>query len=373
MHALDQTGYAMNFSDISKGSNTAPCGISHFHEFRPAEKVVGPFMVWELTDDHGWTYDYHWKRPTQDLNPIGFYSVRNLIVTRPGSNILSTNLVYDCATGFDNQRSIPQEDDCFLQSHKNKIIIDEPVVIGDGVSLDVWGHWLIDYLPRFAVVKAMMGERFSEMKILLPHSSPQWIYRFLELALGLRRENIINYNPGSDIVLCREAILPSYCYTNEFSFHSFVRDFYTSLTPSLGSDKKTRKILVSRSDFLHSNRQLSRRAIFEEMALERGYEIIHPEKFSLEEQIQIFSEAAAVVGEHGSGMHSTLFSGPGTVVGCLGFWNAVQLHIGYLMGHQNVYVTRNCKWPTPENNQYRIECTEEDLKSFFEKVDSLIQ
>ncbi|WP_228119122.1 glycosyltransferase family 61 protein [Gluconobacter oxydans] len=109
------------------------------------------------------------------------------------------------------------------------------------------------------------------------------------------------------------------------------------------------------------------------MALDRGYEIIHPEKFSLEEQIRIFSEAAAVVGEHGSGMHSTLFSSPGTVVGCLGFWNAVQLHIGYLMGHQNVYVTRNCKWPTPENNQYRIECTEEDLKSFFEKVDSLIQ
>lgn len=233
----------MNFSDISKGSNTAPCGVSPFHEFRPAEKVVGPFRIWELTDDRNWAYNYHWKRPTQDLNPVGCYNVRNLVVTRPGSNILNTNLVYDCATGFDNQRSIPQEDDYFLQSQKNKIVIDEPVVIGDGVSFDVWGHWLIDYLPRFAVAKATIGEQFSKTKILLPHSSPQWVYRFLEFALGVRRENIINYNPGSDIVLCREAILPSYCYTNEFSFHSFVRDFYTSLTPSSGSEKKTRKIL----------------------------------------------------------------------------------------------------------------------------------
>ncbi|GAN69109.1 hypothetical protein AOR01nite_11030 [Acetobacter orleanensis] len=315
---------------------------------------------------------YHWKRPTETLNPVGFYTVKDLIVTRPGSTILNTNLVYNCATGLDNQHSVPHEDDYFSQSSRNKIVIEERVIVADGVACDVWGHWLVDYLPRFGVVKAMMGEQFSNLKILLPHSTPEWIYQFLAFACGVSRDKIVGYNPGADIVLCKEAILPSYCYTNEFSFHSFVRDFYNSLTPPDEAVKKTRKILISRSNYMHSNRQLSHRAAFEELALQRGYEIIQPEKLSLEEQIQVFSEAAAVVGEHGSGMHSTLFSAPGTVVGCLGFWNAVQLHIGYLMGHQNVYVTKNCKWPTPERNEYVMDCTPDELNSFLEKVDSLI-
>lgn len=362
----------MRFSDLSQGTKTADCGISDFQECRPAEKVVGPFKVWELTDHQGWVYDYHWKRPTETLNPVGFYTAKDLIVTRPGSNILSTNLIYDCATGIDNQRSIPQEDDYFFQSSKNKIIIEDPVIIGDGVAFDVWGHWLIDYLPRFGVVKAVMGEQCSNLKILLPHSTPEWIYAFLTFSCSISRENVINYTPGSDIVLCKQAVLPSYCYTNEFSFHSFVRDFYNSLTPREENIKRTRKILVSRSDYSHSNRQLSHRSAFEQLAFQRGYEVIQPEKLSLEEQIRTFSEAVAIVGEHGSGMHSTLFSAPGTVVGCLGFWNAVQLHIGYLMGHQNVYVTKNCRWPTAERNEFVLDCTPSDLESFLEKVDSLI-
>lgn len=362
----------MRFSDIAPGTKNADCGISEFQQYKPAEKVVGPFKIWELTDRQGWVHAYHWKKPTEMLNPVGFYKVRDLIVTRPGSTILSTNLVYNCATGRDNQRNIPSEDDYFSLSPKNKIVVDECAIVGDGVAFDVWGHWLVDYLPRFGVVKAMMGEQFSNLKILLPHSTPEWIYHFLALACGVRRENIVGYNPGSDIVLCKQVILPSYCYTNEFSFHSFVRDFYSALTPGNEITRKKRKILISRSDYGHSNRQLSHRAAFEELAIQRGYEIIQPEKFSLEEQIQIFSEAVAVVGEHGSGMHSTLFSAPGTVVGCLGFWNAVQLHIGFLMGHQNVYVTKDCKWPTAERNTFILDCSPEDLESFLEKVDSLI-
>lgn len=362
----------MRFSDLSQGTKTADCGISDFQECRPAEKSVGPFKIWELTDHRGWVHEYHWKRPTEDLNPVGFYTVKDLIVTRPGSTILSTHLIYDCATGQDNQRTIPPEEDYFSQSSKNKIIIEEPVIVADGISFEIWGHWLIDYLPRFGVVKAVKGEHFADLKILLPHSSPEWIYRFLALACGVNRDNIIGYNPGSDIVLCREAILPSYCYTGEFSFHSFVRDFYNSLKPNIGTEKKSRKILVSRADFSHGNRPFPNRAAFESMAAERGYEIIHPEKLSLEEQIEIFSDAAAVIGEHGSGMHSTLFSGPDTVVGCLGFWNAVQLNIGYLMGHQNVYVTKGCAWPTPEKNEFLVGCSEEDLQAFLQKIDALI-
>ena len=103
----------MRFSGLSQGTKTADCGISEFQECRPAEKSVGPFKIWELTDQRGWVHEYHWKRPTEDLNPVGFYTVQDLIVTRPGSTILNTHLIFDCATGRDNQRSIPQEDDYF--------------------------------------------------------------------------------------------------------------------------------------------------------------------------------------------------------------------------------------------------------------------
>lgn len=361
----------IEFCDLSKGQVHANSGISEFQQFKPSEHVKGPFKVWERNNSRRWNYDFHWKRPTAELNPIGFYKINNLIVTRPGGTMLTQHFGYHCATGRDNMRSIPPSDDYFASSSKNKIIIEDEVVVGDGVAFDVWGHWLVDYLPRFGLVDWMDHGRFASMKILLPSYAPGWVDRFLNIACNVSKENIIKYDPNTEIVLCKKAIVPSYCYTNEFSFHSFVKEFYTSLCPRIPENEKNKKLLVSRSDFSHSNRKFPNRELFEAIGRERGYEIILPEKLSLEDQIAIFTQASMIVGEHGSGMHSAVFSSPDTVIGCLGFWNAVQLHIGYLMGHQNVYLTTGCEWPTPDKNEFQIGCTEEDLNSFFDKMAEL--
>ena len=361
----------MKFFDLSSGKKTVTCGISEFREVRPGERVQGPFKVWELTDSRGWVHDYHWKKPSSLLKPVGFYEIDDLIVTQPGGTIVSTHFGFNCATGLDTQRSIPEHQSYFSGSPKNKIIIEADVIAGDGVAFNVWGHWLVDYLPRYGVIKSALGERFSDLKILLPSYTPEWIYHTLIVTCGVKRENIITYNPDTDIVLCKKAILPSYCYTREFSFHSFVREFYNGITRPFTPTEKTRKILVSRGDFSHSNRQFVQRAAFEASAVQRGYEIIRPEELSLEEQVKVFSEAAIIIGEHGSGMHNALFAGKGTVVGCLGFWNAVQLHIGYLMEHHNVYLTKGCQWPTPDRNEFWIDCSDADLMSFLDKTEAI--
>lgn len=47
---------------------------------------------------------------------------------------------------------------------------------------------------------------------------------------------------------------------------------------------------------------------------ERGYVVIHPEAFSLSQQILIFSKANAVIGPSGSGLLNSIFCCEGSVV-----------------------------------------------------------
>ncbi|OUJ15148.1 DUF563 domain-containing protein [Acetobacter sp. DsW_063] len=361
----------MKFIDFSDGDEPLHPGASGFQKLRPAERVAGPYKIWELSDDRGWRYEYHWKRPYETLNPIGLYEVEDVIVTRPGGVILNRFVCYNNATGRDNQSSIPPHDDYINSSNKNKIIIEEPVIIADGVAFDVWGHWIVDYLPRFGVVRDTYLADFFNLKILLPAYTPAWITEFLLISCGVAEENILKYTPDSDVVLCKRAILPSYCYTEEFAFHSYVKDFYRSFALTPPPSGKLEKILVSRSNQSGSNRLFPNRDAFENIARERGYQIVRPEELSIPEQIDVFSRSSVVIGEHGSGMHSAVFCGKGTVVGCIGFWNAVQLHIGYLMEHRNVYLTKGCLWPTPERNEYVIDVMIEDLVSFFDKIDAM--
>lgn len=366
----------MGFVDLSVGNNEVNFGITKFHELRPKEEFASLRKIWDLTDEKGWVYHYHYQyrfRSTPPIvNAMGLYALCDLIVTRPAGMILNRKLGYFCDTGLAALKSMPAEDDLFEGSIKNKITIEEPVLIADGVSCEVFGHWIVDYLPRFGVAKDFLKEEFDEKKILLANYTPEWAIELLSLFLNINRDNLIFYNPDQDIILCKNAILPSYSYAETFMFHSYFKEFYRSLYPMPSKEEQIRKILISRSSCKESNRKFPLRGFFEQEALKRGYEIIHPEQIPILEQAKIFSEAKVVIGEHGSGMHNAVFSDQGTIVGCLGFWNAVQLHIGFVMEHQNVYLTKGCKWPDEHTNEYCIDCSEADIISFFGKIQLLL-
>jgi capsular polysaccharide biosynthesis protein len=63
------------------------------------------------------------------------------------------------------------------------------------------------------------------------------------------------------------------------------------------------------------------------------------ETMTWKQQISLFHDAEIIVGQAGSGLHNSLFSGAETRLASIGFMNPVQSEIGALRGHHNAFLT----------------------------------
>ena len=348
-----------------------------FVELSPEEPTIGPNRIFELDDraDSEWTYDFHWKPPADRVEATGCNFVRDIELWAPSIAVHAGQLVgYGAVADFDNWRAAPafKQGGFFDVPAPVDRIIDRPMLIADGVTYSTWGHWIIDFLPRFAIARALLGPKFDDLTIPLPFDAPDWITDLLETTCSVRTSNIVRYRPYSERLICAHAVIPSYSYSGIHTFHSFLKQFYQRLQPANILPRS--RLCISRGGIAHtgSNRQFPLRARFEDLAENRGYQIVRPETLSLSDQIALFANAAVVIGEHGSAMHNSVFCAPDTIIGCIGFWNAVQLQLGYVCHHRNVYLTRGCAWPSDEDSSFRLGVTEDDLVSFLDKIDDLI-
>jgi hypothetical protein len=349
---------------------------SGFAELRPAEAGVQPQKIFELDDnpDGNWLHHLHWKHPANNISPVGCSFVRDVVLHGPSIVLFQNQLVgYGGDTDLDNWRKFQglSGHDDFSDLRPNDPVIDRPVLIADGVAYATWGHWIVDYLPRLAIARDLLEERFDELAVPVPDDVPLWVIDLITSVCDVRLSNIFRYRPFRDRLFCRRAIIPTYSYSATHTFHSFMRDFYRRLCPKV--EGPPIKLCVSRGGKLvaASNRKFGLRERFEQMAAERGYLVATPETMFIADQIKLFASASTVIGEHGSGMHSAVFCGAGTVVGCIGFWNSIQLQIGYAFGHQNVYLTRGCIWATEKNDVFDLAVSETDLEKFFNQISEM--
>jgi capsular polysaccharide biosynthesis protein len=77
-----------------------------------------------------------------------------------------------------------------------------------------------------------------------------------------------------------------------------------SRNPASPPEKKlylSRKKWGARQKFLN-------RAEIEALAVDFGYEIVYPEELKISDRALIFSQAAVLAGEYGSGMHNSIFA-----------------------------------------------------------------
>jgi capsular polysaccharide biosynthesis protein len=172
-----------------------------------------------------------------------------------------------------------------------------------------------------------------------------------------------------DRLLCRRCVIPSFCHTDEWVFHPFIRELYDRLRPAVRGTP--RHIFVSRKgEGLTSNRVLENRDFLEHLATARGYEVVRPQKLGFAEQFALFHDSVTIVGEAGSGMHTALVSEPGTIVASVTMANAIQLRIGELRGHHNVFMNRIRQWKDDAGVQHS-EVRESDLRDMFDVIDGL--
>ncbi|WP_082531572.1 glycosyltransferase 61 family protein [Methylobacterium sp. Leaf469] len=238
----------------------------------------------------------------------------------------------------------------------------------DGVSLvaisvvhDVYGHWLLDILPRIWMAK-LLTENLDAINIIIPHGTPQFAITILRDFFGINKS--VYHSFAEENLQIEHALIPSLLHNNHY-FHPAMNDFVAYLLnhPLVTEARKQSKhnsklIYVTRQGFRQTSRSYARTIANEDEVFqlmdELGVQIVSPESMKWQDQILLFAGARVIIGESGSGLHNTLFSTAGTAVVCLNPVNQVQSSIAGLRRHTLI---NQCS-PTEKTNStllYRVE------------------
>lgn len=221
--------------------------------------------------------------------------------------------------------------------------IEQPCVSLVGHGTYIYGHFLLEMLPRLLVARAALAATELRTSILLSFDSPSWLLKILTNDLRVSQRDLEFFDPATERIELRKAILPELLY-NDDGFHPAAARMVAQLTDELvGEPNSTaQRIFVSRVGFV--NQRHDQRKCLNEPALariaehEHGFVPVPIETLPWAQQIGVFLSSRIVAGLFGSGLHNAFFSPAGTRIGAVGRWNLMQSHIGTLRQHDNAYL-----------------------------------
>ena len=136
-----------------------------FVQLMPAEQARPPevFMVAQSPDVAARYYPDHCCSGT--IDPIGCYFISNVTACGHLNLFLNGRLIVD-----GSHISMVQQD--WLASYpylavgcdpnRSLIELSQPAIPLGGPGHQVFGHWIIDYLPRLAVARELLGNQFYQ-------------------------------------------------------------------------------------------------------------------------------------------------------------------------------------------------------------------
>ena len=194
----------------------------------------------------------------------------------------------------------------------------------------IYGHWLVDILPKLFLLH-LAGIDLSEETLVLPEDTPGFGLAWLRL-LGVQPKRVVTYHPTNEVVVFDELVLPLPVRTNSrcsvlfAPAARFVMDGVGGLAERPGP-VGTDRIYLSRQRSGRLARSMTNWEELEAVVRQHGYRVVHPETMPLPDQLAMFRSARLVVGQYGSAMHGTMFAPPGCVVCAL---RGTEIHPGFL-------------------------------------------
>jgi capsular polysaccharide biosynthesis protein len=186
----------------------------------------------------------------------------------------------------------------------------------------IWGHWLVDFLPKLALLQDC-GYDLDRLTYLLPDDAPAFGVGLLDL-LGIKPDRLLRYDPVLERVRVEQLLIPTMLRSNSRTTRLFARAVRTLRARILArhpappdAPPTPSRVFISRARSGRQGRTLRNRARIEAIAAEAGFTIVHPEHLPLIDQLRLFAGARQIMGEYGSALHGTIFSPPGTVVAAL--------------------------------------------------------
>lgn len=195
----------------------------------------------------------------------------------------------------------------------------------------IYGHWLVDFLPKLFILD-QLGIDPRSVYYLLPDNTPPSALEWLHL-LGLSDDQLVFYDPYREVVAAERLILPTLLRTSARPhplFRAAAKYLLSILTdrnviPAV--QKPFQRIFISRANAGRDGRTMVNRAEVEALATEAGFKIMRPESMTIADQVALFANARQIMGEYGSGLHGSIFAPRGSFV-CA--FRAAAFHPGFL-------------------------------------------
>jgi hypothetical protein len=166
-----------------------------------------------------------------------------------------------------------------------------------------WYHWLLDLLPR----AALLPLDDPDGKVLVPANLSRAQDESLTLA-GLPPDRRLPYRGGQ--VKADELVFPSFVAPTGNPARWSLRWLRERLAPA--PERHDRRLYASRADA--AGRRVVNEAELMPLLRERGFETILASELSLEEQLRAFAEAEVVLGPHGAGLANLFASTQARVI-----------------------------------------------------------
>ena len=165
-----------------------------------------------------------------------------------------------------------------------------------------WFHWVLDLLPRAALLPLDEGD--DDVLVPAPLSRAQ--EESLDLA-GVPAERRREHSGGQ--IRADELVFPSISHTGNPPRWA-LRWLREQLAPS--PERRNRRIYVSRADA--ETRRVVNEPELEALLRERGFEKVIAGELGLREQLRAFAEAEVVLGPHGAGLANLFAATDATVI-----------------------------------------------------------
>jgi hypothetical protein len=251
------------------------------------------------------------------IPPVGVYEVRDCAVSSDGLLIrdgafftslqllITEKVVNECARyGELTANRIPRR------------VIEEPVALLSGPGNVMWGHWLIDFLPKLYVLYRF-GIDIRRAKFLIASNTPQFALDLLEL-VGIGDTQLIRFDPYSETIFARN-LIASTGVRGGNGAHPLLVDAWRFLMASIEAKNEvpenpenTQRIFLSRG--VRRGRVMTNRKEIETIAGQAGFLVVVPEELSILKQIGVYRAARVIVAEYGSGLHNSIFATEGAMV-----------------------------------------------------------
>ncbi|WP_298327817.1 glycosyltransferase 61 family protein [Asticcacaulis sp.] len=209
-------------------------------------------------------------------------------------------------------------DPCFRRQLDETL--DRNTIRGEAVVLsapgqDIYGHWLLDMLPRLNVLR----EAGLDSLPVYCDSVPRWAAYFLK-SFGLDIDAIRPH--PSRFFRVEHAKVPTSSKSGFRLGGRALEDAWAQVRPpavySMPISAMAEKIFFSRRGWSKGNREsFDNIDALERAAQSRGYRIVSPQDYTVEQQLLMMREARIVIGEDGSALHNIVFAQPGIRLGVL--------------------------------------------------------